>query len=262
MWRSSTSIAPGRSPSAISPPSRRSTRTRRPFSRHRRGSTKTKALIEQKLIRAPFAGELGIREVQLGQYVQPGTTLVSLTDLDTLWVNFTLPERDRSKLAVGQPVDIQVDAYPGRFFKGKLTAIEPQVDPTTRVIRLQATLGNPDHLLLPGMFANARLELPPTPDVVTVPETAVTSTLYGNSVFLVEKAGEAQGGARGGKEQLQAKQTPVTTGQRFDGRIAIRSGIKAGDLVVASGQIKLFNGAVVTVENNTPPPIPAQAPVD
>ncbi len=222
------------------------------------GIARTKALIEQKLIRAPFSGELGLREVQLGQYVQPGTTLVSLTDLGTLWVNFTLPERDRSKLAVGQPVEIQVDAYPGRSFQGKLTGIEPQVDPTTRVIRLQATLANPDHLLLPGMFANARLELPPTPDVVTVPETAVTNTLYGDSVFVVERAP----GAQSGKQQLQARQTPVTIGQRFDGRIAIRSGVKAGDLVVASGQIRLFNGAVVTVENNTPPPIPAQTPVE
>jgi multidrug efflux system membrane fusion protein len=222
------------------------------------GIAKTQALIEQKLIRAPFPGVLGIREVQLGQYVQPGTTLVTLTDLDTLWVNFTLPERDRSKIAVGQRVGVTVDAYPGRTFEGKLTAIEPQIDPTTRVIRLQATLANPGRLLQPGMFANAKLALPPTPDVVTLPETAVTSTLYGNSVYLVEKAGQA----KGGKQELRAKETVVTTGQQFDGRVAIRSGVKAGDLVVASGQIKLHDGAPVTVENNTPPPIPAEPPLE
>ncbi len=222
------------------------------------GIARTKALIEQKLIRAPFSGELGIRDVQLGQYVEPGTSLVSLTDLDTLWVNFSLPERERAKIKVGQQVEVQVDAYPGHVFKGELTVIEPQIDPTTRVIRLQATFENPDHLLQPGMFANARLELPPEPNVVTLPETAVTNTLYGDSVFVVEKAGEG----KDGKPEMQAKQTPVTTGERVDGRIAILSGVKAGDLVVASGQIKLFNGAAVTVENNTPPPIPAQAPLE
>ena len=223
----------------------------------RAGIARTQAIIDQKLIRAPFDGQLGIRQVQLGQYVSPGTTLVTLTDLDSLYVNFTLPEQTRAEVEVGRRVEVRVDAFPGRAFGAELTTVEPQVDPSTRTIRLQATLPNPDKLLLPGMFAHAQLVLPPEPEVVTVPETAVTQTLYGDSVYIVrdEKAPD-------GKPVQKAVQTFVETGSVSDGRIVIRRGVQAGDLVVASGQLKLHNGAAVTVApDSTALAVPATPPV-
>ena len=223
----------------------------------RAGIARSQAIIDQKLIKAPFGGQLGLRTVELGQYVGPGDALVTLTDLDQLYANFTLPERDRAAVAVGQPVELRVDAYPGEVFKGEITAIEPQIDPATRVMRLQATLANPDRRLLPGMFANARVVMPPQPEVVSVPETAVDRTLYGDSVFVVAEDGQdAQG-----KPKLKAVQTFVEAGDRFDGRVAIERGIAAGDLVVASGQLKLQNGAPVTVASDGLVP-PATAPVE
>ncbi len=223
----------------------------------RAGIASTQAVIDQKLIKAPFEGRLGIRQVQLGQYVSPGTVLVTLTDLDPLYVNFTLPEQTRAEVEVGRKVEVRVDAFPGRAFAAELTTIEPQIDPSTRTIKLQATLPNPDKLLLPGMFANARLILPPDPDVVTVPETAVTQTLYGDSVYVVkdEKGPD-------GKALQKAVQTFVETGSVADGRIVIKRGVQAGDVVVASGQLKLHNGAAVTIApDSTALVVPATPPV-
>jgi membrane fusion protein, multidrug efflux system len=213
---------------------------------------KTQALIAQKLVRAPFGGVLGIRQIDLGQYVGPGTMLVSLTDLDTLYANFTLPEQNRAALSVGQPVEISVDAYRGRVFPAKMTTIEPQVGADTRTIKLQATLANPDHLLLPGMFVNARVVLPPIPDIVTVPETAVDYTLYGDSVFLVTE----QGGA------TIVKRTSVKIGERFGNKVAILSGLKPGDSVATSGQNKLNDGTAVTLTTSDALATPAKVPTN
>ncbi|MEK0084431.1 efflux RND transporter periplasmic adaptor subunit [Benzoatithermus flavus] len=222
------------------------------------GIARSEALIAQKLVKAPFAGQLGIRRVELGQYVGPGTELVTLTDLDRLYVNFTVPEQARAVIRLGQPVEITIDAYPGRVFKAELTTIEPQIDPSTRTIKLQATMANPDRLLLPGMFANARLVLPPVPDVVTVPETAVTRTLYGDSVFVVRE----EGVDKDGRPVRKAVQTFVRTGDVVGGRIAILEGVKPGELVVASGQLKLQSGAAVRVVADNALPIPAEPPVE
>jgi multidrug efflux system membrane fusion protein len=224
----------------------------------RAGIARTEALIAQKLVRAPFAGQLGIRQVELGQHVEPGTELVTLTDLDRLYVNFTVPEQSRAAVQTNQVVEITVDAYPGRTFEATLTAIEPQIDPATRTIRLQATMTNPDRLLLPGMFANARIVLPPRPDVVTVPETAVTHTLYGDSVFLVRQ----EGADKDGNPVQKAIQTFVRTGEVVNGRVAILEGVGAGDLVVSSGQLKLQSGAPVRVVADNALAIPAQPPVE
>ena len=133
--------------------------------------------------------------------------------------------------------------FPGEVFEGKVSAIEPQVDPTTRVMSIQATLANPEGRLLPGMFVNARVVMPPLPDVVSVPETAVERTLYGDSVFVVAEDGKDADG----KPKHKAVQTFVETGPHFDGRLAITRGVSGGDVVVASGQLKLQNGAPVTV---------------
>ena len=222
------------------------------------GIAKTQALIAQKLVRAPFDGQLGIRKVEFGQQVRPGDDLVTLTDLERLYVNFTVPEQARARVQVGQDVEVTIDAYPSRVFKAKLLTIEPQIDPSTRTIRLQAQMDNEDRALLPGMFANARLVLPPEPEVVTVPETAVTRTLYGDSVFVVREEGRGQNG-----EPVQkALQTVVRAGDVVEGRVAILDGIKAGDLVVSSGQLKLQNGAAVRVVTDTALQIPAQLPVE
>jgi multidrug efflux system membrane fusion protein len=219
------------------------------------GIAKTQAIISQKLVRAPFDGELGVRHVEVGQYLTAGTQIVSLTDLSTLYDNFTVTEKQSAALKVGQTVRVAVDAYPGRTFEGKINAIEPQIATDTRNIHVQATLDNPDHILKPGMFATTTVVLPDKPPVVTVPETAVDYTLYGDSVFIITEKKEDDG-----KSSLNAVRTFVRTGDRVDGRAEILSGLKAGDRVVAVGQLKLQSGAAVAISTDAPPPIPANPP--
>jgi membrane fusion protein, multidrug efflux system len=217
---------------------------------------RVQALISQKLVRAPFDGVLGIRLVDVGQYLSPGSSIVTLTDLSTLYVNFTLPEQTRSQIAVAQPVELTTDAFPGRVFAAKVTAIEPQVGADTRAITVQATMENPQNLLLPGMFANVRVVLSAQPNVITVPETAVDYTLYGDSVFLIEEDGKDDSG----KPLLKATRTFVRTGDRFDNRVAILTGLKPGDRVAASGQLKLTSGARVVVGSTNALATPSVVP--
>jgi multidrug efflux system membrane fusion protein len=219
------------------------------------GIAKTEALISQKLVRAPFSGDLGVRKVEVGQYLTAGTAIVSLTDLSELWANFTVTEKDSGNLKVGQPVRLKVDAYPGRTFDGKITTIEPQIATDTRNIRVQATIANPEKILKPGMFVTTTVVLPDKPAVITVPETSVDYTLYGDSVFVItEKQGED------GKTSLSAVRTFVQTGSRVNGRVEIVKGVKAGDKVVAVGQLKLQSGAAVAISTDPAPSIPAQPP--
>jgi membrane fusion protein, multidrug efflux system len=225
------------------------------FDQANAGIAKTEAIISQKLVRAPFDGELGVRHVEVGQFLTAGTQIVTLTDLSQLYANFTVTEKDSAALKVGQTVRIAVDAYPGRTFEGKITAIEPQIATDTRNIRVQATLDNPDHILKPGMFATTTVVLPDKPPVITVPETAVDYTLYGDSVFLITEKKENDG-----KTGLTAVRTFVRTGNRFGGRAEILSGLKADDRVVAVGQLKLQSGAAVAISTDPAPPIPANPP--
>jgi len=225
------------------------------FDQANAGIAKTQALISQKLVRAPFDGELGVRHVEVGQFLTAGTQIVSLTDLATLYANFTVTEKQSAALEVGQTVRVSVDAYPGRTFEGKINAIEPQIATDTRNIRVQATLDNPDHILKPGMFATTTVVLPDKPAVITVPETAVDYTLYGDSVFLITEKKEDDG-----KTSLTAVRTFVRTGNRIHGRAEILSGLKPGDRVVAVGQLKLQSGAAVAISTDQPPPIPANPP--
>jgi membrane fusion protein, multidrug efflux system len=219
------------------------------------GIAKTQAIISQKLVRAPFDGELGVRRVEVGQFLTAGTQIVSLTDLSELYANFTVTEKDSGNLKVGQTVRILVDAYPGRAFEGKITTIEPQISADTRNIRVQATIGNPEHILKPGMFATTTVVLPDKPPVITVPETAVDYTLYGDSVFLITEKKEDDG-----KTSLTAVRTFVRTGNRVQGRAEILSGLKPGDRVVAVGQLKLQSGAAVAISTDPPPSVPANPP--
>src|SRR3954471_455519 len=219
------------------------------------GIAKTEAIISQKLVRAPFDGELGVRKVEVGQYLTAGTQIVSLTDLSVLYANFTVTEKDSAQLKVGQVVRIAVDAYPGRTFDGKITTIEPQIATETRNIRVQATMQNPDKILKPGMFATTTVVLPDKPPVITVPETAVDYKLYGDSVYLLTEKKEEDG-----KTKLTVTRTFVQTGNRVEGRAEILKGLKDGDRVVAVGQLKLQSGSAVTISNDPVPAIPAKPP--
>lgn len=218
------------------------------------GIARTEALISQKLVKAPFDGVLGVRRAEVGQYLTAGTQIVTLTDLSTIFANFTVTEKDSGTLKVGQTVLVAVDAYPGRVFEGKLTTIEPQILTDTRNIRVQATIENPEHILKPGMFATTTVVLPEKPAVVTVPETSVDYTLYGDSVYLITETK-----AEDGKVNLTAVRTFVRVGDRINGRSVILSGLKPGDRVVAVGQLKLQSGSAVTISPNPPPPVPAKA---
>ena len=225
------------------------------FDQANAGIAKTQAIISQKLVRAPFDGELGVRKVEVGQYLTAGTQIVSLTDLSVLYANFTIPEKDSGQLKVGQIVRIKVDAYPGQTFEGKITTIEPQISTDTRNIRVQATIANPERILKPGMFVTATVVLPDKPPVITIPETAVDYTLYGDAVFLITEKKEDDG-----KTSLSATRSFVQTGNRIEGRAEILKGLKPGDRVVAVGQLKLQSGSAVTISTDPAPPIPAQPP--
>jgi multidrug efflux system membrane fusion protein len=215
---------------------------------------RTQAIIAQKFIRAPFAGVLGIRQVNLGQYVNIGTPVVTLTDLSSLHVNFTLPSQMRAQIAVGQSVKVTTDALPGRTFEAKITAIEPQVSAETRTMQVQATMTNPDGVLLSGMFVNAAVVLPAQPDSVVLPDTAIDYTLYGDSVFVVRDDGADDKG----QSILKAFRTPVKTGARWEDKVEVTEGLKSGDRVVAVGQLKLQNGGAVAISDTPAPAAPAK----
>ncbi|MEI6984658.1 MAG: efflux RND transporter periplasmic adaptor subunit [Rhodospirillaceae bacterium] len=223
----------------------------------RAGIAKAEAMIAQKLVRAPFSGRLGVRQVEIGQILSTGTPIVTLTDLDSLYVNFTLPEAASGAIKLGQTVNLRVDALPGRTVSAAVSAIEPQIDAATRSLKVQATLVNPGHLLLPGMFASVRVVLPPQENVVTLPETAVDYTAYGETVYLVRE--DAIGAD--GKPVLKAIQSFVKTGTRHDGKVAIINGVISGERVVIAGQVKLHNGSAVQLTPDTALTKPAQPPV-
>lgn len=206
---------------------------------------RTQAIIDQKLIRAPFDGVLGIRQVNLGQYIGAGTNIVGLINLDTLHVDFRLPEQNASKLTIGQEIDIAADAMPGKSFKAKITAIEPRVSELTRTLSVQGTLSNPGETLRPGMFADVSVVLPPKSDAITIPVTALDATLYGSSVLVLEPEGNPS------DKVFKLRREPVTAGLYFGSQVEIANGLKGGETVVASGQTKLQTGALVTPIDTT-----------
>lgn len=206
---------------------------------------RTQAIIDQKLIRAPFDGVLGIRQVNLGQYIGAGTNIVGLINLDTLHVDFRLPEQNASKLTIGQEIDIAADAMPGKSFKAKITAIEPRVSESTRTLSVQGTLSNPGETLRPGMFADVSVVLPPKSDAITIPVTALDATLYGSSVLVLEPEGNPS------DKVFKLRREPVTAGLYFGNQVEIANGLKGGETVVASGQTKLQTGALVTPIDTT-----------
>ncbi|MDH0096866.1 efflux RND transporter periplasmic adaptor subunit [Ectopseudomonas hydrolytica] len=209
-----------------------------------------KAQLDKKRVLAPFAGTIGIRQVDTGDYLSPGAAIATLQDLSRLHVDFFLPEQRAPQLQVGQRVLVGVAAYPGETFEGQIAAINPKVENETRNLQVRATLSNPDEKLLPGMFANLEVLLPDDEAKIVVPETAITYTLYGNSVYVIdEKRGEDGQPVKdeGGKTQLTVERRFVETGERRAGRVVIVKGLQAGEQVVTSGQLKLDNGAHVEV---------------
>ncbi|MBX9713326.1 MAG: efflux RND transporter periplasmic adaptor subunit [Pseudomonadaceae bacterium] len=231
-----------------------------------------KALLEKKRIIAPFAGTIGIRQVDVGDFVAAGTPVATLQDLSTLFVDFFLPEQNVPLLAIGQQVRIKVAAYPDEVFIGQISAINPKVEDSTRNLQVRAMLANPNGKLLPGMFANLQVLLAEQAEQVVVPETAVTFTLYGNSLYVVvphtpepapnpcESAvgslmcaigiAQAPAAAEQPVQELQVERRFVETGERRDGQVVIRKGLKAGEQIVIAGQLKLDNGARVSLSDD------------
>ena len=207
------------------------------------------ALIEEKIVRAPFAGRLGIRQVDLGQYLTAGTTVVTLQALDPILVDFYLPQQALAQIKVGQPVTATVDTYPGQAFGGILESINSKVDTASRNVQVRASLRNADRRLVPGMFASVRIEYGGKHQPVTLPQTAVTYNVYGNTVYVVEQNGVDDKG----HPRLLAQQRFVKLGATRGDQVAIESGVKPGETVVIAGQIKLRNGIPVTVNNDVLP---------
>ena len=217
-----------------------------------------RALIAQKTIRAPFSGELGIRRVNLGQFVSPGDPIVTLQQLDPILLDFSLPEQRMDALEPGTRIRATVDALPGQVFEGEVTAIEPRVDRDTRNFTAQATLANPGGALRPGAFARVSFALGGEREVVVIPQTAVSFNPYGNAVFVISevprKEGETdmQGNALTGSK-LIVTQRFIRTGATRGDLVAVTDGLQPGERVATSGLLKLRNEAEVTINNDILP---------
>jgi len=232
-----------------------------------------RAIIDKKTIRAPFAGRLGITTVNPGQYLNPGDKIVTLQTIDPVYVDFNLPQKSVGQLQVGQVVNVTSDGFAGTVFPGKINAINPKVDTATRNVVVEATLPNPKRQLLPGMFANAAVDVGDKKHYLTLPQTAVTYNPYGSTVFVVMTADEAAAVARanaaasGGSAPAPAQaasgsglvvqQAFVTTGETRGDQVAILNGLKEGQQVVTTGQVKLKNGTSVVIDNSV---LPANSP--
>ncbi|MDR3522366.1 MAG: efflux RND transporter periplasmic adaptor subunit [Acidocella sp.] len=214
------------------------------------------ALIDEKQIKAPFAGTLGIRQVNIGQYLSAGTQVVTLQQLNPLFVDFYVPQQALAQLSVGQAVTVKVDAFAGQIFTGKISSVNSAVDTTTRTVQVRATIDNDKLLLRPGMFATVSINVGAPNNLITLPQTVITYNPYGDTVFTVSHGKDANG-----KDELLAHQVFVQVGDTRGDQIAITKGVNPGDVVVTAGQLKLHNGSIVTINNdiavsNSPNPNP------
>lgn len=207
------------------------------------------AIVEQLTITAPFDGRLGISTVNPGQYLNPGDTVVTLQSLDPIYVDFYLPQQALAQLKVGQPVEATIDTYTGVIFKGKITTINPIVDTSTRNVEIEATFENPDKLMLPGMFSNVVINTNQSQQLLTLPQTAVVFNPYGDIAYVVSEKGKD----KNNQPILAVKQVFVTTGDTRGDQVAVLTGLKEGDEVVTSGQLKLRNGSIVAINNTVQP---------
>jgi membrane fusion protein (multidrug efflux system) len=217
------------------------------------------ATVDYKFIRAPFDGYLGIRQVDVGQYLAAGTMMVTLQSLDPIFVDFYLPQQNLDELKVGQKVAVRVDTYPGRDFAGQISALNSKIDPATRNVEIRATIANPDHALLPGMYAKVNIDVGQSQHTITLPQTAIAYNSYGSMVYLVDDKGKDEQG----HPQLVARSTFVTTGATRGDQVQVLNGVKEGQTVVVAGQIKLRNGVPVMINNKILPKADANpVPVD
>jgi membrane fusion protein (multidrug efflux system) len=207
------------------------------------------ALLAKKTLRAPFDGHLGITKVNAGQVLNPGDVVVTLQQLDPIYINFTVPQRSLGQLKTGQVVNVAVDAFPGKTFKGTITTINPKVDVATRNVQVEATLRNTGGALRPGMFGNVSVDTGAKQRYLTLPQTAVTYNPFGETLFVVK-----QGEPKDGKPTLSAQQAFVTSGPTRGDQIAIVKGLEEGTEVVTSGQLKLKNGTPIIINNKVVPP--------
>jgi membrane fusion protein (multidrug efflux system) len=204
--------------------------------------------LEKRTIRAPFSGRLGIRQIQDGQYLKPGDSIVSLQAMDPVYVNFSLPQQRLADISDGMTVRVSTDSVPGMVFEGRLTAIDSEIDVATRNINLQATFANKEGLLRPGMFVAVSVVSPKEREKVVIPATAILFAAYGSSVFVVK---EVEG--KSGKE-LVAEQKFIRTGDRKGDFVAVEQGLSPGDRVVSTGGFKLRNGSKITIADSAPLP--------
>ena len=223
---------------------------------------RARASLEKKTIRAPFSGRLGIRQINLGQYLSRGDAIVTLQAVDPIYATFPVPEQAIARIRAGQGVTVSVDTAPGKRFEGKITSIDAKVDEGTRNVTVQATLPNPDGLLTPGAFANVTVVGSDTSEFVVIPATAVSYSLYGDSIYVLKPAPKptnAAGGAKAGTDAAGdqtaaapvyvAERRAVKTGETQNGNAAILSGLKEGELVVTAGQLKLSDGGKAVLNN-------------
>lgn len=237
---------------------------------------KLEAVLTQKQLRAPFNGTVGIPRIDVGQYLAPGTAVVTLQDLTTMRADFTVPEQRLSQIRIDQPVIVTLDGQDGEF-KGKITGIDPKIDPASRLVSIRAAIENPDNVLVPGQFARVRVQLPAEDGIIILPQTAVVTSLYGDYVYVVrpmeqkkaeeekdKKEEQGDAAAKAGQPQTpaatqQASQVFVQLGRRNGAEIEIKSGLKVGDQVITAGQNRLSNGTPVAIDN-TVDPSKAKAP--
>jgi membrane fusion protein (multidrug efflux system) len=219
------------------------------------------AVLDQRQLKAPFSGTIGIPRVEVGQYLPASQTVATLQDLDTMRVDFSIPEQQLSLLQIGQPVRFGATEEE-MGFSGSVTGIDPKVDPATRLVAVRAGIGNPQGLLSPGQYVRVRVELPVETDVIALPQTALVSSLYGDYIYVVREAEPKEGAPAQDEEAaptLVARQVFVKPGRRSQGRIEVTDGVSAGDKVVTAGQNRLSNGSVVVIDNTIDPSRPTEA---
>jgi len=218
-----------------------------------------RAVVAKKIIRAPFSGHIGILAINVGQYINPGDKIATLQSLDPIYVDFTVPQEAVVRLKKGQVVNLTLEAYPDGIFTGKISALDPKADPSTRNIQIEAIVDNPEHKLLPGMYASVAVETDAPEQLITLPQTAISYNPYGELIFVVIK-GEPD---KDSKPRHTVTQRFIKVGQTRGDQVAILAGVQEGDEVVTSGQMKLKKGSFVMVNNDVQPNNnPAPTPVD
>lgn len=212
---------------------------------------KAEAVLQQRQLRAPFSGTIGIPRIDKGQYLSPGTIVATLQDIETMRADFTVPEQQLGNLKIGQPVRLSLN-NDSEEFEGEITGIDPKVDPSSRLVSLRARIDNTSGKLTPGQFVQVQVILPEEDGVISLPQTAVVTSLYGDYVFVARKP-ENAGEGEEGETKLEARQTFVQVGRRSGNLVEIRSGVKPGDIIVTAGQNRLSNGTPVAIDNTINP---------